>query len=72
MREMFRGANMGIRFVAVLLGAALLMSLALITTSCNKPAQDSGPGASASGKPATVTAAASSGLPKLQEYGADW
>jgi hypothetical protein len=69
MRELFRGAIMGIRFVAVLLGAALLMSLAFITTSCNKPAQDSAPGAS---KPATVTAAASSGLPKLQEYGADW
>jgi hypothetical protein len=62
---------MGIRFIAVLLGAALLMSLALITTSCNKPAKDTGAGTTTGSAP-PVTQTASANLPKLQEYGADW
>lgn len=66
---------MGIRFIALLLGAAVLMSLALFTTSCNKPIQDTSASAGASATSTNAVPAiptASAGTPKLQYIGADW
>lgn len=65
---------MGIRILTVLIGAVMLMSIAFIATSCNKPAQDAGAGA---GTSTTTTSAppvthTSGSLPKLQYVGADW
>lgn len=62
---------MGIRFIAVLIVAAVLVSHVFIATSCNKPAQDTGAGTATSSAP-PVAQAASANLPKLQYYGADW
>jgi hypothetical protein len=61
---------MGIRIHYILLAAIALIILTLAAASCNKPPQDKGAGAAAGTKPTATTA--STDLPKLQEYGADW
>ena len=63
---------MGIRINAVFFGVVMLIAAMLAVSSCNKPPQDTGAGATTSSASATKARTASAALPKLQEYGADW